>query len=77
MCWAYALIFSLYAALGNNAANLKKIFLVAFVFSAVMEFLQLTPLVKGTFDVFDILCETLAEGIAVFVINYAQEEAVL
>lgn len=70
MCWGYALIFSLYAILGNNTAGFNwKIFLLAFVFSASMEILQMTPLVKGTFDVFDILCETFAEGIADFIIR--------
>lgn len=75
MCWGYALIFSLYTILGNNIANIKKSFLIAFIFSAVMELLQRTPYVKGTFDVLDILCETLAEGIAVFIIKYTHEEA--
>ena len=77
MCWGYALVFSLHAILGNNTANIKWIFIIAFIFSASMEFLQMTPFVNGTFDVFDILCEALAEGIAVFIIKYAHEEAVL
>ena len=75
MCWAYALTFSFYAILGNNTAYLNKSFLLAAVFSAVMEMIQLTPVVKGTFDVLDILYEALAVGIAVFIIKYAHEEA--
>lgn len=75
MCWAYALTFSLHTILGNNTADLKKDFLIAFVFSAVMELLQLTAFVNGTFDVLDILCEALAVGSAVFIIKYAHEEA--
>jgi len=75
MCWAYALTFSLHAILGNNTACLKKSILLAAVFSAVMEMIQLTPVVKGTFDVLDILYEALAVGIAVFIIKYAHEEA--
>jgi len=75
MCWGYSLLFSLHAILGNNTATLRRVFLIAITFSAVMEGLQLTPLVKGTFDVLDILCECLAEGAAVFIIKYAHEEA--
>ena len=78
MCWAYALTFSLYAILGNNTAAFNwRIFLLALFFSASMECLQLVSFVKGTFDVVDILSEVLAEGVAVFIIKYAHEEAVL
>ena len=67
--WAYALVFALYFISGNETANLKKIFFITFVFSMAMEFLQLTPLAEGTFDISDIICEFFAEGIAVFVIK--------
>lgn len=71
MIWGYALIFSLFYILGNNTAELLKIFLIAFTFSAVMEFLQLTSITIGTFDVFDIIVEFLTEVTAVFIIkNY-------
>lgn len=69
MLWGYALIFGLFLVSGNNIADLKKIFLTAFLFSAVMEILQMTPVARGTFDIFDILVEFLAEIAAVFIIK--------
>ncbi|MGN0155653.1 MAG: hypothetical protein ACI39N_00260 [Lachnospiraceae bacterium] len=69
MLWGYALIFTLYYFLNNNTAYLLKTFLIASLFSAVMEFLQITPVVKGTFDWYDIIVELLAEVIAVFIIK--------
>lgn len=71
MIWGYTLIFSLFFILGNNTAELLKILIIAFTFSAVMEFLQLTSITIGTFDVYDIFVEFLAEVTAVFIIkNY-------
>ncbi|MGN0320491.1 MAG: hypothetical protein ACI4D1_06235 [Lachnospira sp.] len=70
--WAYALTFSILFATGNNAAHLRGIFLTAASFSTVMEILQLTPLVKGTFDVADIIVEVVAELVAVFIIKAQQ-----
>jgi len=75
MCWAYALTFSIHIILGSNTANLWKSYLITVVFSTVMELLQLTAFVTGTFDVIDVLCEALAAWIAVFIIKYAYEEA--
>lgn len=69
MMWGYALIFALFYLLGNNTAMLVKIFFVAFLFSAAMEILQLTPIARGTFDICDIFVEFLAEIIAVFIIK--------
>jgi hypothetical protein len=69
MLWGYALVFALYFILDDNSAKLKKIFIVAFLFSAFIETIQLTPYVKGTFDCLDILFELLSEVIAVFIIN--------
>ncbi len=69
MLWAYALVFALFFILDNNTAELKKIVLIAFLFSTTMEILQMTPYATGTFDVFDIIAEFLAEVIAVFIIK--------
>lgn len=69
MLWAYALIFALFFVSGNKTAEISKIFLIAFSFSAVMELLQMAPLVKGTFDMFDIVAEFIAEIFAVFIIK--------
>lgn len=76
MLWGYALIFALFFVLGNNTAVIWKTFLIAFSFSAIMEILQITPIVKGTFDVWDIVALFVAEVIAVFIINNftAEEE---
>lgn len=69
MLWAYALVFMLYYLIGNNTANLRKIFLIAFSLSVAMEILQITPIVEGTFDLCDIAVEFLAEVVAVFIIK--------
>lgn len=76
MMWGYALVFALFLFTGNNAAEIRKIFIIAVIFSAVMEILQLTSFAKGTFDVFDIIVEFLAEVTAVFIIKkyYSEEE---
>lgn len=69
MMWGYALVFALFFIIVNNTAELMKIFIIAFAFSAIMEFLQLTSFVRGTFDIFDIIVEFLAEVTAVFIIK--------
>lgn len=76
MLWAYALVFALKLIMGNNTANLKRVFGVAFIFSTTMEILQLTPLAQGTFDMWDIICEFVAEVLAVFIIKNTLEEAI-
>lgn len=69
MLWGYAYVFALFFVFDSNAAGLMKILLVSFVFAAVMEILQLTSIVEGTFDVIDICVEFLAEVAAVFIIK--------
>ena len=69
MLWAYSLFFSVYVIVGNKTAKLWKILLVTGVFSVLMEVMQLTPYVHGTFDFFDIVVELFAGLIAVFVIK--------
>ena len=75
MLWAYALVFALYFSIGNNAARLKTAFVIAVVFSAVMEAVQLSPIIPGYFDLLDILVEALAEAFAAFIIKNHYEEA--
>lgn len=68
--WAYALTFSIFILYGSNtAATLKTIFLIAFCFSAILEILQCTSFVPGTFDVLDILTEIFGIASAVFIIR--------
>jgi glycopeptide antibiotics resistance protein len=69
MVWGYSLVFALFICSGNNTVGLLRIFIVAVVFSIAMESLQLTNIVRGTFDVFDIMVEVLSEGVAVFIIQ--------
>jgi len=73
--WAYALVFALYSAVGSNAARVKTAFVIAVVFSTVMEVIQLSPVIPGTFDVIDILVEATAEAIAALIIKKQYEEA--
>ena len=73
--WAYALVFALYLTVGSNAARVKTAFVIAVVFSAVIEVIQLSPVIPGTFDVIDILVETTAEAIAALIIKKQYEEA--
>lgn len=44
-------------------------FVIAGMFSTIMEVLQVTGCVKGTFDVMDIIVEIIAELMAVFIIK--------
>ncbi len=69
MLWGYALVYALFFSLGNNVASLKGVFLIAFSFSAAIELFQLAPMIQGTFDLWDICGELLAEAGAVFVIK--------
>ena len=65
MLWAYALVFSLMLVTGNKPAYVW----IAGMFSTIMEVLQVTGCVKGTFDVMDIIVEIIAELMAVFIIK--------
>ena len=69
MLWGYALVFSLFFINDNNTARIKGILVIAFGFSTIIEILQVTPIMKGTFDIYDIIVELLAEVIAVFIIK--------
>lgn len=76
MMWGYSLVFALFCIIGNNAADIWKVFWTAFPFSAAMEIMQKASFIPGTFDVFDIFVEFLAEAIAVCIIYklYSREE---
>lgn len=69
MIWGYALVFALFYIIGNNAVKVGLIFWIAFIFSVALEIIQLTPFAQGTFDVFDIGVEFLAEIVAAFIIK--------
>lgn len=73
MLWAYALLFAIYVVIDNT--TVVKAFVIGVIFSTGMELLQLTTLVKGTFDVIDIVVEIIAEIAAVLIIkNYNLRE---
>lgn len=76
MMWGYSLVFALFCIIGNQAAGVWKAFWIAFPFSAAMEMMQKLSFVPGTFDVFDILAEFLAETAAACIIYqlYSREE---
>lgn len=76
MMWGYSLFFVLFWIIGNNVASIWKVFWMAFPFSAVMEMMQKVSSVPGTFDVFDIAVEFMAEIIAACIIYklYSREE---
>ena len=76
MLWGYALVFALFYIIGNNAVKIGKILGIAFIFSAAMELIQISTFIQGTFDIFDIGVEFLAEIVAAFIINkiYLREE---
>ena len=76
MLWEYALVFALFYIIGNNAVKIGKILGIAFIFSAAMELIQISTFIQGTFDIFDIGVEFLAEIVAAFIINkiYLREE---
>lgn len=76
MMWGYSLVFALFCIIGNNAAGVWKVLWIAFPFSAAMELLQNASFVPGTFDVFDIFAEFLAETAAACIIYklYSRED---
>ncbi|MCM1089234.1 MAG: hypothetical protein NC413_00155 [Muribaculum sp.] len=78
MMWGYSLVFALFYIIGNIAADIRKVFWVAFPFSAMMEMMQKTSFILGTFDVWDIFVEFLAEVIAVYIIHklYSNREEI-
>lgn len=76
MVWGYSLFFALFCIIGNHAADVWKVFWLVFLFSTVMEMMQKVSFIPGTFDVFDIFAELLAETAAACIIYklYAREE---
>ena len=77
MLWAYALVFAVFCVIGNNETVLLKSFGIAIFFSLLMELLQITSFVKGTFDMWDIVLAFVAEGVAVLIIKILLRRNVL
>lgn len=74
MLWAFALTNTVYFFL-DNKSNLIKAFVISFIFSFVLEVMQIVPAINGTFDIFDILFELIAELIAIIIIKTQEEES--
>lgn len=68
--WAYALFFLVFVILAQKKSDIWIVLLICLIFETVIEFLQLTPIIDGTFDWFDILFECFADllGVAILVI---------
>ena len=76
MAWGYALVFSLYAIAGDQTEKgLYNLAFIAIVFSVAIEIIQMTHIIRGTFDLWDIAAELLTEVTAVFIIkkNFLRE----
>lgn len=58
--WAFAFTFSVSFVLNKTRLNYIKSCSVSFVFSLILELLQMSGIVSGTFDFADILFELLA-----------------
>lgn len=74
MMWGYSLVVSLFCIIGNNAADVRKAFWLAVPFTTAIEVMQKTSFMPGTFDVFDIFVEVLAEAIAACIIYKLYQE---
>lgn len=60
--WAYSLAFLVSTCLKENN---KTAFMILLLFELFMEFLQLHPLVKGSFDLWDLAVEVCADIFAI------------
>lgn len=60
--WAVAFASSLYIMISDNMTVIR-IFIIAALFESVMEFVQIIPLIQGTFDPVDIVIEIIASAL--------------
>ncbi len=67
--WAYALMFSVSAILGTGKKQMWAAAGICLCLVTLMECLQLTDFVSGTFDLLDILFESASTGLAVLIIH--------
>lgn len=66
MLWAYALMNTLIFLIGNSSSTIKISVSIAVIFTVILEGVQLTSFVSGTFDVWDIMVEIIGELFAVW-----------
>ena len=73
MLWAYSLTFAIFLILDNW----MKTFIIASLFTIIIEFLQLTPLIQGTFDIVDIIAMLYSICLAILVIEHYHKRGIL
>ena len=66
MLWAYALMNTLIFLIGKSSSTMKISVSIAVIFTVILEGVQLTSFVSGTFDVWDIMVEIIGELFAVW-----------
>ncbi|MBQ6752999.1 MAG: hypothetical protein IJR10_04425 [Clostridia bacterium] len=71
MLWAYSLTFTIYFVSGCKTGTTLT---VCLIFETVLELLQKTNVIKGTFDFFDIAFEALSIALALLIIKKFKEE---
>ena len=68
-CWAFSLESCLALVLHNSERVVVSSLIISAAFLSLMETLQVTPLIPGTFDVIDISVELTAIAVAGIIIN--------
>ena len=69
MLWGYSLVFALFFVCGREQPALVPVWILAGIFAAIMESLQLISAVPGSFDPMDMVVEIAAGLLAVFIIK--------
>lgn len=69
LCWAFSLEACLAVIFHNSERMIINSLIISAVFLSLMETLQVTPLIPGTFDVFDIGIELAAIVFSGIIIN--------
>ena len=67
--WAYSLTFALFFCFKDFNKPFLITFFVSIVFSVIFECLQLTSIINGTFDIWDIIMELSAILFAVIILK--------
>ena len=67
--WAYAFMSMCYYICCDSKNGAIMSFQIALSCSIILECLQLFPNIRGTFDGIDIICEGMAELLALFIIK--------
>lgn len=66
ICWAYALSFAIYHSL--RAKSVIPSCLICILFCSTIELLQINGIVSGTFDIMDIIAESIVCLVSHFII---------